>query len=192
MMQRVRRWLRSLEPRVLSELDRPWLAWSKPWLDRHDLFSFTRRPLAMGVAVGLFCGLIPGPLQVAATIVACSLLRGNIVAGVVTTFYTNPLTIVPLYIAAFHIGDRLLPGKYALQPFKSATADTSFGSAEWFSALIDWMQSLGWPLAVGLPVMALWFAINGWWLVNYLWLRPVVARARRMRAGRKARVTSRD
>ena len=134
----------------------------------------------MGVAVGLFCGLIPGPLQVAGTIIVCSLLRGNIVAGVVTTFYTNPLTIIPLYIAAFHIGDRLLPGTYTLQPFGNAT----FGSAEWVVAVYDWMQTLGWPLAVGLPVMGLWFAVNGYWLVNYLWLRPVLARLKRMRLRR--------
>ena len=134
----------------------------------------------MGVAVGLFCGLIPGPLQVAGTIIVCSLLRGNIVAGVVTTFYTNPLTIIPLYIAAFHIGDRLLPGTYTLQPFGKAT----FGSTEWIGAVYDWIQTLGWPLAVGLPVMGLWFAVNGYWLVNYLWLRPVVARLKRMNSRR--------
>ena len=134
----------------------------------------------MGVAIGLFCGLIPGPLQVAGTIIVCSLLRGNIVAGVVTTFYTNPLTIIPLYIAAFHIGDRLLPGTYTLHPFGNVT----FGSAEWIGAVFEWIQALGWPLAVGLPVMGLWFAVNGYWLVNYLWLRPVVARLKRMKSRR--------
>ena len=72
---RIRHWLRRLEPRVLAELDRPALAWAKPWLDRHELFSFTRRPLARGLAIGLLCGLIPGPLQVAFTLVLCSLLR---------------------------------------------------------------------------------------------------------------------
>jgi uncharacterized protein len=179
---KIKRWFRSLEPRVLAELDRPLLAWAKPWLDRRDLFAFNRRPLAMGVAIGLFCGLIPGPLQVAATIVMCSLMRGNIVAGVVTTFYTNPLTIIPLYILAFHIGDYLLPGVYTLQPF----ADVKFGGIEWISAVSSWVQTLGWPLAVGLPVMGLWFAVNGFWLVNYLWLRPVNARRKRMKARREA------
>lgn len=137
----------------------------------------------MGVAVGLFCGLIPGPLQVAGTIVACSLLRANIVAGVITTFYTNPLTIIPLYIAAFHIGDYMLPGDYMLQPFGTAAV----GTTEWFSAVYEWIQSLGWPLVVGLPVMGLWFAVNGYWLVNYLWLRPVAARLKRMKSRRLAR-----
>jgi uncharacterized protein len=179
---RIKRWFRSLEPRVLAELDRPWLAWAKPWLDRHDLFAFNRRPLAMGVAIGLFCGLIPGPLQVAGTIVCCSLLRANVVAGVIATFYTNPVTIIPLYILAFHIGEHLLPGRYTLPPFGDAT----LGSAEWISAVYVWVQSLGWPIVVGLPVMAFGFAVNGYWLVNYLWLRPVVARLRQMKRRRAA------
>ena len=180
---RVKHWFRSLEPRVLAEFDRPMLAWAKPWLDRHDLLSFTRRPLAAGVAIGLLCGLIPGPLQVAATVVACSFCRGNIVAGVVATFYTNPLTIVPLYIAAFHIGDRLIPGVHVMPAF----ADIGFGSPGWVSALSEWVQALGWPLVIGLPVMGVWFAINGYWLVNYLWLRPVVARAKRMKRMKEMR-----
>jgi len=177
---RIKRWFRSLEPRVLTELDRPWLAWAKPWLDRHDLFAFNRRPLAMGVAIGLFCGLIPGPLQVASTIVVCSLLRANVVTGIVATFYTNPLTIIPLYIAAFHIGEYLLPGTYTLPPFVDAT----IGTAEWISSIYTWVLSLGWPIVVGLPVMGLWFAVNGYWLVNYLWLRPVAARLKRMKLRR--------
>lgn len=174
---RIRRWLRSLEPRVLAELDRPSLAWAKPWLDRHDLFAFTRRPLARGLAIGVICGLIPGPLQVAGTIIACSIFRGNVVAGVVATFYTNPLTIVPLYALAFQIGSAVLPGDQQMPAF-AASAD----HGEWLRALADWVAALGWPLVVGLPVMGLWFATNVYLLFTWWWLRPVVARARRMRA----------
>lgn len=183
---RIKRWFRSLEPRVLAEFDRPILAWAKPWLDRHNLLAFTRRPLARGVAIGLLCGLIPGPFQVAATVLACSFFRANVVAGVVATFYTNPVTIVPLYIAAFHIGDRLIPGVHPLPPF----VDIGFGDPGWVGALADWIQALGWPLVLGLPVMGLWFAVNGYWLTNYLWLRPVVARAKRIKALRLRRASA--
>ena len=46
-----------------------------------QLFAFTRRPLARGLAIGLLCGLIPGPLRVAATVMLCSMLRANVVMG---------------------------------------------------------------------------------------------------------------
>ena len=86
------------------------------------LSIFPAQPLARGLAVGLLCGLIPGPLQIAATIVLCSLLRANVVLGVATTFYTNPLTIVPLYALAFQIGSALLPGEQTMPVFDHAAA----------------------------------------------------------------------
>jgi uncharacterized protein len=53
-----------LEPKVLHFLDRKWLAWSKPWIDAHDLLSFQRQPLAAGVAIGLALGVIPTQIEV--------------------------------------------------------------------------------------------------------------------------------
>ena len=62
MLCRLRRWLRGLEPRVRGHMDRPWLLRLQPWLEQRALFRFQRQPLARGVAAGMFCGLIPGPL----------------------------------------------------------------------------------------------------------------------------------
>lgn len=171
--QRLRRWLRSLEPRVLAEFERPGLAWAKPWLDQHDILSFNRNPLAKGIAIGLFCGLIPGPLQILGSLLICIFVRGNIIAAAVATFYTNPFTIVPLYALAFKIGSMVVPGAHHLPAWN--------GDAGTFTALVEWVQALGWPLIVGLPTMGLLFAFWGYALTQVLWLRPVIARARRMR-----------
>ena len=78
---RLRRWLRALEPRARQLLDRSWLAQFQPWLEQRALFRFQRQPLARGVAAGMFCGLIPGPLQIPGTLLVCAWLRGNVVAG---------------------------------------------------------------------------------------------------------------
>lgn len=171
--QRLRGKLRALEPRVLAEFERPGLVWAKPWLDRHDVFSFTRNPLAKGIAIGLFCGLIPGPLQILGSMLFCSMLRGNIIAAAVATFYTNPFTIVPLYALAFEIGSLIIPGSHTMPPWNNDVST--------FTALIEWVQALGWPLIVGLPAMGLIFASWGYALTQIFWLRPVIARARRMR-----------
>ncbi len=172
----LRTWLRKLEPRVLSEFDRPGLAWMKSWLDGHDVFSFTRHPLAKGIAFGLFCGLIPGPLQVLGASLLCVLFRGNIIAGVVGTFLTNPLTIIPLYVVAFHLGSAVLPGAYSLAPWSGGDGGTGF-----FEALMVWVKAMGWPLVVGLPLLGLMIACTGYLLTHFLWLRPVLARFKRMR-----------
>ncbi len=180
--QRIRAKLRSLEPRVLTEFDRPGLAWAKPWLDGHDVFAFTRNPLARGIAIGLFCGLIPGPLQILASMLFCVLWRGNIIAAAVATFYTNPLTIVPLYALAFEIGSFLIPGKQSLPPWN--------GDVSALEALVEWVKAMGWPLVIGLPAMGLLFASWGYAITQILWLRPVIVRAKRMRDARAAKGAS--
>jgi len=151
-------------------------AWMKSWLDGHEVFSFTRHPLAKGIAFGLFCGLIPGPLQVLGCSLLCILFRGNVIAGVAATFFTNPLTIIPLYVVAFHLGDAVLPGTYNLPPWSGGQGGVGF-----FEGLITWFKAMGWPLVVGLPLLALMIACTGYVLTQFLWLRPVIRRARRMR-----------
>jgi len=175
---RFRSWLRQLEPRVLETLNSPVLRRLRPWLDQHDVFSFTRKPLARGVAIGMLCGLIPGPLQVLGSLGLCAWLRGNAVTAVIATAYTNPLTIVPLYWLAFQIGAFLLPGNQIMPPFVASEG----GMGAWAVGLGEWMGALGLPLLVGLPVLAGLLAANAYALVQIFFLMPVIRRARRMRA----------
>lgn len=178
----LRRALRRLEPRARGLLGQGLLQRWQPWLERRQLLRFQRQPLARGVAAGAFCGLIPGPLQLPATALACAWLRGNVVAGGVTTFYTNPLTIVPLYALAFYLGAALLPGEHAFPAFGSVAPGGHFS----VEALAAWMQALGLPLLVGLPVLGLALAALGYAAVQALWLAPAVQRGRRWRHARAA------
>jgi uncharacterized protein (DUF2062 family) len=175
--RRFRFWLRHLEPRVLDGLKNRWLIGLRPWLDKHDVFSFTREPLARGVAIGILCGLIPGPLQILGSLGLCAWWRGNAIAAAVATAYTNPLTIVPLYWLAFQVGAFLMPGQQTLPPFVPPQG----GVAAWAVGLGEWMTALGWPLLLGLPVLAFVLAANAYALVQVFFLLPVVRRARRMR-----------
>jgi uncharacterized protein len=177
---RLRQWFQALEPRVLAMMNGPLLVKIKPWADQHNIFSFVREPLARGLAFGLFCSLIPGPLQMLAALAACVLWRGNIVAGFAATLVSNPLTIVPLYVAAFHIGAFILPGDVVLPAFSSITA-ANFGSADWYFAMSIWLQSLGWPLVIGLPILGVLLAGLGYIVVQMFWLWPVHKRQRSMK-----------
>lgn len=165
---------------MLAEFDRPALSWLKSWLDQHDVFSFSREPLAKGIAFGLFCSLIPGPLQIIAAAALCVLFRGNALAAASATLLSNPLTIVPLYVLAFKIGALILPGAHVLPPWRGETGDSGF-----FTALIDWVQAMGWPLVVGLPTLALFIASWGYAMTQILWIRPILKRAKRMRMRRR-------
>lgn len=172
----LRRWLRSLEPRVRAATQKPWLLRWQPWLEQRALFRFQRQPLAKGVAAGMFCGLIPGPLQLPSTLLVCAWVRGNVVAGGVATFYTNPLTTVPLYALAFQLGAWLLPGEQTLPVWGGGAP----GGAFTVQALGEWVQALGWPLLVGLPALGVVFAVLGYVLVQVLWLVPALQRQRRL------------
>src|SRR5437773_2123506 len=73
-------------------------------LQHPNLWHFNRRSVPGAVAIGLFAGLIPGPLQMLGALLLAIPLRKNIPVALVTTFYTNPFTIVPLYVIAYRYG----------------------------------------------------------------------------------------
>ena len=180
MLCTLRRWLRGLEPQVRGRLQGSWLARFQPWLEQRAMFRFQRQPLARGVAAGMFCGLIPGPLQIPGTVLVCAWLRGNIVAGGVATFYTNPLTTVPLYALAFYLGALVMPGEQTLPEWGSVSSGGDFS----VQALAAWMQALGAPLLVGLPALAALRAGLGYVAVQRMWLTPALQRKRRWARGR--------
>jgi uncharacterized protein (DUF2062 family) len=139
-----------------------------PWLRHHNLWHLHRRSVAGGVAVGLFAGLIPGPLQIIGGVLLSILFRVNLPVAAITTVYTNPLTIVPLYFVAYQYGALVTGGNgntSAISPFSSE----GLSWHEWLPALFDWMASLGKPLAVGLPLLAITLAATGYVLVDTAW-----------------------
>jgi len=139
-----------------------------PWLRHHNLWHLHRRSVAGGFAVGLFAGLIPGPLQILGGVLLSILFRVNLPVAAITTVYTNPLTIVPLYFVAYHYGALVTGGNgqdAAISPFSTEGLSWS----EWLPALFDWMATLGKPLAVGLPLLGLTLAAIGYLLVDNAW-----------------------
>jgi hypothetical protein len=132
------------------------------------LWHLNRRSAAGGVAVGLFCGLIPGPLQMLGAAIVCVILRVNLPLALVTTLYTNPITIVPLYLIAYEIGGFTL-GTHGL------TKPPALPEWQWTNMLASmeamgrWMMSLGAPLALGLLLLASMLAALGYVTVRGIW-----------------------
>ena len=151
------------------------------FLHRHpNLWHLNRRSVSGGVAVGMLCGLIPGPLQMLGAALIAIPLGVNLPVALITTLYTNPLTIVPLYLFAYWLGSLVTGdgGKMAEPP---EFAWTEIGP--WIHALADWSLALGKPLAIGLVLLAASLAALGWIAVQVAWRAWVVIlrRARRDR-----------
>lgn len=133
------------------------------FLHRHpNLWHLNRQSVSGGVAVGLFCGLIPGPLQMGGALLLVLLFRKNIPVALVTTLYTNPFTIVPLYLLAYWLGTLLLGMEHVAPKI----------------AELDWqlIVSLGKPLVVGLLALALALAAVGYVAVALAWRFYIVMR----------------
>lgn len=154
--------------------------WLRPFANsllHPDLWHLNRRSAAGGVAAGLFCGLIPGPLQMIGAAACALFFRANLPLALLTTLYTNPLTIVPLYLLAYQIGRLLLgDGNGFLAP--PAFSPTDF--VGWTQAMQQWMLQVAEPLGLGLIVLATGLALSGWLLTRLVW-RIWVTLARRRR-----------
>ncbi len=163
----MRRTLRSLIPSHEAIHGSPWLRPFRKTLLHPRLWHLNRHSAAGGVAVGLFCGLIPGPFQMLGAAIACVLWRVNLPLAMITTLYSNPITIVPLYIAAYAMGAILLgqsPSGFVHPPEMNG-----MGFIEWSQTLLPWAVGLGKPLLFGLVVLAMTLAVAGYLSVRATW-----------------------
>lgn len=145
------------------------------WLRHHYLWHLHRRTVAGGVAVGLFCGLIPGPLQMLSAALLALLLRVNLPVAMFATLYTNPFTIVPLYLLAHQIGARVMGNG-------AASAAPAFPEWHWhdgYAPIWHWLLQLGEPLLLGLPLLAAGLALTGYISVRLGWRAAVLWKWRR-------------
>jgi uncharacterized protein (DUF2062 family) len=162
MRKQIRRFLPSHE----AVHNNRWLAPFANTLLHPRLWHLNRHSAAGAVAAGLFCGLIPGPLQMFGAALCCLVFRVNLPLALVTTLYTNPLTIVPLYIAAYAIGDFILGTGIALPPPPAYDFRNPGG---WIQAMSTWTYGLGKPLLIGLVLLASGLAVAGYFATKTAW-----------------------
>jgi uncharacterized protein (DUF2062 family) len=177
----MRRLIRKFLPNHESIRSNRWLAPFENTLLHPRLWHLNRHSAAGAVASGMFCGLIPGPLQMIGAAICAVVFRVNLPLAMLTTLYTNPFTIVPLYIVAFALGQWALPGEH--RRFVAPPEPGVDGLMAWTHALIDWMIGLGTPLVVGLVLLASALAISGYFAVRLAW-RIYLVRAWRQRRQR--------
>jgi uncharacterized protein (DUF2062 family) len=160
-----------------------WLAPFGSTLLHPRLWHLNRHSAAGAVAVGLFCGLIPAPLQMPAAAVCCVLFRVNLPLALLTTLYTNPFTIVPIYLAAYSMGAWILGGNS--YTFSEPPSLAALGPVGWLEAFGPWLASLGKPLLLGLLMLAVLLAPVGYFAVKLAWRRHLIRQWRARRAARR-------
>ena len=162
-----------------------------PRLQHPNLWHLHRRSVAGGVALGLFAGLVPGsnPVQFLVASLLAIAFRVNLPIAVAVTLYSNPLTVVPLYYAAFKLGQLVLLRSDSDLPSIAAALEGK-GFREWLPTAFEWLAGVGYPLLVGLPLLALMLAVVGYLLMDWAW-RAHVRMEWRRRQLRRAQQASR-
>ena len=159
--------------------------WLRPFessLLHPRLWHLNRHSAAGGVAVGLFCGLIPGPFQMLGAAICALVLRVNLPLAMLVTLYTNPFTIVPLYLLAYQIG-RLAIG--ADDGFIAPPAFDAAAFVNWTNAMQAWMLSVAKPLGIGLVLLASGLAALGYVATRTAWRTYLIVAWRRRQEHRR-------
>jgi len=176
-----RKFVRKYLPSTAEVRGNRWIAKFGGWLHHPNLWHLNRDSVAGAVAIGLFAGLLPAPLQMLSAALFSIALRRNLLVAVLTTLYTNPITFVPLYLLAYALGSLILGagGAAPIAPFEMDWGNF-FDS---MGRMIEWTLSLGPRLVVGVIALGLTFAVVGYFAVQLGWRAYVVLawRARRRR-----------
>jgi hypothetical protein len=147
-----------------------------PHLSEPALWRLTRRSVPRGVAIGLFVGVIIPFMHTFIAAVLAIPFRANVAVAAAFTLLINPLTIPPMYYAAYRIGSWELHNDATL--VNPAAAERFSGE---LSRALFWIHQASGPIAVGVLTIAALAALLGYLGASLLfksWLRSRVRRRR--------------
>ncbi|MEJ7932098.1 DUF2062 domain-containing protein [Ramlibacter sp. AN1015] len=180
-------WLRRLIPTRESIRHNRWLHWLGPALHHPRLWHLSRRGLAMGVAIGIFFGVLIPIAQIPLSAAAAVVLRANLPGAVASTLVTNPATFGPIYYAAWRLGSALIGEPVTGQaPQEMPEADVEIEAVvareSWLGRAIGRLMAIGRPLLLGLTVLAAASGLAAYALISWVWaVRVRMRRRNRMR-----------
>jgi len=167
-----------------------WLRWLKPWLGHPRLWHLSRKGVALGMAIGVFFGLLVPVAQIPASAVAAVLLRAHLPAAAASTLVTNPITFAPVYFAAHELGRVVLRQDAAnaeqmVRIVEQKAQDRQKAGAltlpQRFAHAWQRLGEIGKPLIVGLAIFAVTLGLVVYFTVSTLWtLRVRWARRQRL------------
>lgn len=149
----------------------------------HDpnLWHLNRHSVAWGVSVGLFMAFVPVPFQTVLAIAAGLLVSANLPVAVVFVWVSNPVTVAPLFYAAYRAGAWLLDETPRRIQFEM--------SVQW---LVTRLGEIWQPFLLGCFVLGLLSAAVGHVAVRAIWRIYVIQSWRLRRERSTAPVRARD
>lgn len=136
----------------------------------HDpsLWILNRTTVSNAVAIGLFFAFIPLPFQMVMAAAGAIWLHGNLPVSIGLVWLTNPITMPPIFYAAYRVGAWVLN-----------VPTTSFN----FEPSIDWfvqgIQVVVPAFLLGSLLCAIFFSLLGYSFIRLIWRWRVVSRWRK-------------
>ncbi len=153
-------------------MENRWLRWLHPFLSHPQLWHWSRRGVALGVAIGIFFGLLIPVAQIPFSAATAVFLRANVPTAAASTLVTNPVTFGPVYYAAYKLGSWIYGEDTSTQPGPKPEIEED-------SSLWESLSQLGLPLITGLAVMAVVFGLGSYFVISAVWYWRVKAKRRR-------------
>ncbi|MDM7942561.1 MAG: DUF2062 domain-containing protein [Hydrogenophaga sp.] len=192
MKNRLKTWL----PKPETLQSNRWLRWMGPVLNHPRLWHFSRKGIALGLALGIFFGLLIPVAQIPFAAALAVVLRANVPMAVASTLVTNPVTFGPVYYGAYRLGKAVLgqeaPTDREIESQLQTVQESPPVAQGWGERLSHGLQQLGTvgkPLVVGLAIVAslsgiaVYFLASGIWVLRTRWMRSKRLRARMPGAG---------
>jgi uncharacterized protein (DUF2062 family) len=162
--------LKKLVPRAHVLRDKWYLRVFRTQLADPRLWALQRRGVTNAFAAGLAIMFLPLPVHLPLAALVAVVWRLNIPTILATVCIVNPLTMVPIYYAAFRVGAALV-----------RTPPRPFG----FKLSWHWLEHGLGPMwkafLVGCLVSALICSLVGWAVLSLLWRWRVLNRLQRIR-----------
>lgn len=170
------RWRRFFPSREHIHKNR-WLGWLAPHLTHPRLWHFSRRGVAMGVALGVFFGLLIPIAQIPFAAGSAMLLRANVPAAIGSTLITNPVTFGPIYYGAYRLGCWVTGEAQGAEPARRLTTQGHLAHED---EVAPWsrLAGLGKPLLVGLAIVASLTGLLVYAAISLFWRWRVLAKRR--------------
>ena len=172
MKNKLKAWL----PKPETLQNNRWLRWMGPVLNHPGLWHFSRKGIALGLALGIFFGLLIPVAQIPFAAAAAVVLRANVPMAVASTLVTNPITFGPVYYGAYRLGSAILgepppdkPTAAALDAAQTEPAQTQ-GAGDRWRRWLEQLTTVGKPLMVGLAVVATASGLAMYGLVSTIWI----------------------
>ena len=175
------RFLRRLSPRRRDLTHRWFLRPFGAVLHDPALWRLDRHGAARALAMGLFIGWLPIPLQMTAAALLALIVRVHLPLAVLSVWISNPITTVPMLYFAYRLGLMLLGEPAGMVPFEPN-----------FAWVLHELGRIWQPLLLGSVVAGALTAALGYFLLDLLWHWTLVRKYRRIQAAALRRAAGRD